>query len=242
MSFWLSVKNVIAKYFFNTTWRCNACGKEIFDGEYFCEDCLKTLPVNDGYICAHCGRATIQPEEYCSTCKDKLTAIDRGRSAFEYKPPISAMIKKVKYYNRRYHVEYFAERLKQVYLQNYFNADFILGVPMTKKAKRKRGFNQSELLAESVAKMLSIPIYSGLAKVKDTKRQAKLTRKERVLNLSGTFKVVDKNTIKDKSLVVIDDVTTTGSTLQIIAETLKKAGAKQVFAITVASVAPIDKY
>ena len=81
-----------------------------------------------------------------------------------------------------------------------------------------------------------------IAKVRETKRQARLTRSERLKNLSEAFSILDKKTVKDKVFVLIDDVTTTGATAETVASKLKKAGADKVYLITVASTLPINKY
>lgn len=232
----------LRRYFFNPKWRCLACGKEIFDDRDFCEQCERTLPYNDGAICGHCGRKVIAYEEYCSTCKNVLVSLDKCRSAFVYAQPISTLIKKAKYNNGRYLIDYFSSVLENIYLKNYFNADYLVFVPMTEKAKKKRGYNQSELLARNLSKRINVPVLDCIKKIKDTERQATLNRKERIKNLDGAFRVHDKKTIKDKSVVIVDDVSTTGSTAQVIAERLKNAGAKIVNLITVASASPIDQY
>ena len=230
------------KYLFNAEWKCLSCGAEIFGDKAFCEKCYNELPFNDGYICQHCGRKVIAAENYCSTCKGKLLSMDKGRSVFNYDKPISTMIKQLKYYNKRYLVDYFAKELSLCYLKNYFNADYITYVPMTKRSKAKRGYNQSQLLAKALSERVGVPLYDGLIKVKETKRQATLNRAQRLENLKQAFKVEDKKLLKEKTVVLVDDVTTTGSTAEVICERLKKAGATNVYLLTVASLPPIDKY
>ena len=242
----MKFKEFFAKVFnthlFNPDWRCLNCGREIFGKEKFCKDCLDSLPVNDGYICGHCGRAVIAPENYCTTCKNNLVALDKCRSYFVYKKPVSNLIQRLKYSNQRYLVDYFANCLKFVYLQNYFNADYLVFVPMTEKSEKRRGYNQSKLLAEALSRLTEVPVFYGLIKKSETKRQVTLGRKERLKNLQDSFRVKDKKSVVDKTLVIIDDVTTTGATAEVIAEALKRAGAKTVYLITVASTPPIDKY
>lgn len=232
----------IKKAFFYPKWRCVSCGKEVFDGEYFCADCKEKLPFIEGAFCEHCGRKTIADENYCSTCKGNLTETDRARSVFNYEKPISTLIKKAKYKNERYILDVFSEYLAGAYFKNYFSSDIIVYVPMTKKAEKKRGYNQSKILAVNVAESVGVPIFDVLEKTKDTKRQAKLTAKDRRQNLIDAFKVKDKKAVADKKVLIIDDVTTTGSTAEAIAIKLKKAGAKSVELLTVASVPPKDKY
>ena len=242
MSFIKKIKNFIAELFFNARWRCNVCGKEIFDGKYFCQECESKLPFNDGIICAHCGRKTIAPESYCSTCKEKLVALDKCRSAFVYDGEIAKLIKKAKFGGKRYILEIFSSYLSNCYFKHYFNSDVIVYVPMTKKALRKRGYNQSQILAQLVSDKVGVPTVDCIEKIKDTKRQATLDRAQRLKNLEGAFKITSRSMIKDKSVLIIDDVTTTGSTAEVIAERLKRAGASIVNLLTVASVPPKAGY
>lgn len=240
-NFFVKIGKWLKKYFYNPTWRCVACGKEIFEGD-FCKDCKEKLPFNDKIVCEHCGRKIIAPENYCTTCKGKLIYTDKGRSVFNYQPPVNVLIKKMKYGNGRYLADIFSSYLSVTYFKNYFNADLVTYIPMTEKSEKKRGYNQSKLLAEFTAKRINLPIEHCLKKIKETTRQAKLSKAERLKNLQGAFKVVDKKTVNGKSILVVDDVTTTGSTGEAVAEKLKRAGAKNVYLLTVASVPPIDKY
>ena len=236
MSFLSRIGAFFRKYFFNPKWRCLSCGKEIFDGEYFCGECAAKLPIREGAICAHCGRASLIPTEYCDTCKGKLTAIDKGRSAFEYDKPISGLIKRAKYEGEKYILTAFAEYLALMCFKNYLAADFIAYVPMTEKAEKKRGYNHGRILAEKTAEIMNIPVKECIIKTRETKRQAKLNGEQRRKNLIGAFKVTDKSAVKDKTALIIDDVTTTGATAEAIAEALKKAGARSVLLATVAGV------
>ena len=236
-----SFRAFIRKYFFNPHWRCAACGREIFGDEYFCADCEKALPVADGNICAHCGRKTDVPEDYCRSCKNRLTAIDKGRSAFFYDKPVSDLILKSKYGGGRYLLDMFAEYLAAVYFKNYFSADIICYVPMTEKAERKRGYNHSKLIALKFSELTGVKVGHCISKIKDTERQAKLTGRERAVNLAGSFRVTDKAAVRGKAVLLVDDVTTTGATAQEIGSVLKTAGAKTVYLITVASVPEVHK-
>lgn len=242
MKFIEKLKNFINEYFFNPKWRCNVCGKEIFEDKFFCEDCYNNLPFNNGLICNHCGRKVVGAEEYCTTCKNVLVSIDKGRSVFNYEGEIRKLITSAKYSGRKYLFQAFAEEMGELYYKNNFNADLLCFVPTTDKALKKRGYNQSRILAQSLSKKINVPVSECLIKTKETPRQAKLNRAERLKNLQGVFKVCDKKEIKDKTIVLIDDVATTGSTSEVIASVLKNAGAKCVYLLSVASVPPIDGY
>ena len=235
----MKIKDFLKRFFrlhvFNPEWSCSVCGKENFDGGFVCKECEGDLPYNDKMICEHCGRKTEVREEYCVTCKENMLSVDKARSVFSYEKAIRKLITSFKYDNCRYLAEYFGDKLTLIYLKNCFNADGFCYIPMTEKAERKRGYNQSKLLAERVAFKTGVPILDCLVKTKQTTRQAKLKRKERLENLKGVFKVNKRKIVKDKTLVIIDDVTTTGATAEVIAKALKKAGAKAVYLLTVAS-------
>jgi len=242
----MSIREQIGKffkrYFFFRSWRCVVCKKEIFHENGVCDECKQSLPYNDQNICDHCGRKLTVSANFCSTCKGNLIYLDKCRSAFDYQKPISALIKRLKYDNGRYLAEVFSEYLANVFFKNFIGTDVITFVPSTEKSLKKRGFNQSKLLAEKTSERINVPVVDCLIKVKETDRQAKLNREQRQKNLLEAFKVKDKRLIKDKNVLIIDDVTTTGSTAHAISQKLKKAGAKEIYLLTIASVAPNDKY
>ena len=236
------IKAVLKAHLFNPRWRCNWCNKEIFNEEYFCEECLEKLPLIDKNYCQHCGRELKSNGEFCTSCKEYMISVDKARSVYSYKPPIDKMIKDLKYFGKKYLVEILSKDLANVYFKNYFNADFIVYIPMLEKAEKERGFNQSKLIAEALSEKIKVPIKEVIKKVKPTVRQSKLSRKERLKNLKGTFRLYNKKLIKDKAILIVDDVLTTGATSEVIGELLKKYGAKAVYLLTVASVPNKEGY
>lgn len=234
--------NLIEKLFFNKKWTCNICGREIFNDKYFCSDCESKLPYIEGSFCAHCGRKTVAPEEYCSTCKNNLVSLDLCRSIFEYSSPIDKLIKKYKNYQNKYLAEVFCYYLQDYFYKFFHRVDVITFVPMFKKKQKKRGFNQSKLLAEKLSEKCKVNCVQLLEKVKETKGQKNLTRKQRLTNLSNAFRVVNKDQVVGKDILIIDDVTTTGWTAESLAAKLKKAKARKVYLLTIASVKPVEGY
>ncbi len=226
-----SLKNM----FFNVKWTCNACGNENFNGKYFCNDCLKILPRIEGDKCEHCGRKTAYPTAYCNSCREKNIHFDEARSIYEYKEPISNLIMSFKYEGNLYLAETFSEDLANIYFERFYNADFITFVPMTKKHYKERGYNQAEILSNELSKVIGVEVKEVIEKVKETERQATLNAKERKENLRGAFKV-NKKEVENKTVLLIDDVLTTGSTLDVLSEKLKQSGAKAVYCLTIASV------
>ncbi len=233
--------NFIDKYIFNTKWTCNVCGKEIFNGEYFCEDCKKNLPLNNGNICDHCGRHVASPEQYCLTCKGKLLNFYKGRSVYVYDKPISVLLKRLKYNGKKYLARMFAVDLAELYNTIDYQADIVTFVPMNKKKVLGRRFNHAKVLAEELSRLIDVPLNSSVVKVKGTKRQAQLNKNERLKNLEDAFRVTDKKAFKEKKVLLIDDVTTTGTTVNELSSRLMLAGATSVFVLTVASVGE-EKY
>ena len=109
----------------------------------------------------------------------------------------------------------------------------LIPIPLSDKKKKKRGFNQSEEIAKIISEVTKIETdFNCIIKVKDNKSQTELTRKERIENVKNTFKII-KN-IKNKNILLLDDVYTTGSTMEECAKTLKSAGANKVWGITIA--------
>ena len=147
------------------------------------------------------------------------------------------MIMGFKYSNKRYLAEIFAELCAFVLLKEFADSDFIINVPMHPKDKRKRGYNQTELLCKEISKKTGYTFVNGLfSKTKRTLRQATLSKEDRAKNLENAFKLEDKKAVKDKIILIVDDCMTTGATVEAIAKSLKKSKAKKVYVITVASV------
>lgn len=232
----MSLKSFFRALMFDKRWTCSVCGAEIFGEDYFCPDCLEKLPFITGERCAHCGRKTEQAETYCDTCKNFFVSVDVARSVFDFSGDVPMLIKRFKYKNGRYLAGVFAKDLAPMILKNFPKADVAVYIPMTDKAKRKRGFNQTELLAREVSALTGLPVSDALVKISETPRQALLGRNERLKNLEKTFKITEKGAFEGKRVLIIDDVTTTGATAETVAKLLKKKGAAEVYLATIASV------
>jgi ComF family protein len=115
------------------------------------------------------------------------------------------------------------------------NIDLLVPVPLHKKRKRKRGYNQSALLCNAISRTTDIPVNEiSLQRVKNTISQTKFNLVQRRKNVADAFRVVNKKEIVNKTILLVDDVITSGSTINACAEQLKINGAKEIFAITVA--------
>ncbi len=212
---------------------CDICGRETF-GTNLCEDCLKTLVLNDKASCPVCGRKTVQPE-ICMECKVRPPRFKRAVSAFSYEGGAVVLIDKFKN-GAGYLKEFFADKICEK-LTNFSQYDCIVYVPLTRRAKLKRGYNQGELLAYAVSNRTGKPVIKGaVEKKRKTGEQKDLSREERSKNLSGCFRVVKRQEVKSRRVLVVDDVLTTGATAEEMTKVLLRAGAAQVYLATVASV------
>lgn len=234
MKFLQALGKVFRNLFAPTNFKCLNCGRDVFDDTGFCPDCTKLLPFNNGKTCPRCGVGIDGEETYCGHCAFEKVHFDKAYSAFHYDGIIKKAIIKMKFHNLGSYANTLAYYLVYLANKHQLNFDVVTFAPMSKKARRVRRYNQAELLAKSFCEILGIdPPVSTLVKIKETTPQERLTRSERKQNLVGAYKI-DAD-VKGKVVLVIDDVKTTGSTLNECAKVLKRAGATAVICLTVAS-------
>lgn len=208
------------------------CGYEIFEGD-LCADCLKSIVFNAGATCPVCGRKTAS-EEICIECKARLPSYKRGVSPLSYEGGTLALIGAFK--NGKPYIAYFLAREMAKKAALLPPADGLVYVPMTRKSLRRRGYNQARLIAREMSRLTGVPVLDGaVRKTGETSVQKQLSRAERENNLKTCFKA-DRAAVKGKVLLVVDDVCTTGATLNAVTECLKAAGAAAVYCVTAASV------
>lgn len=169
--------------------------------------------------------------------KDKLKYFDYQIKMFRYENIIREKIIDYKFNEKAYLYKTFEKMIlktKKTYsfLKKY---DIILYVPMFKKHKLIRGYNQSELIARKISDTLGITLEkNNLTKVINTKKQSTLTKSERERNVKNAFKLKNPEKIKDKKVILFDDIYTTGSTVNECSKILKKAGATEIAILTIA--------
>ena len=216
---------------------CIVCSREIPDGTKFqiCEDCISKIHRISGQLCGKCGDEILEDNKICDHCKDSSYGFDQNRSYCFYDEESSKIVKGLKYARRKYYAKYVAEMLADI--KGYFDdVDMICFVPINKKRRNERGFNQAEEIAIELSKLVGKEVANLLAKDENSKHQAGLSQKERMLNLVGSFSVIDseKEKIKGKTLLIIDDVFTTGTTLSECSKALKKLKPKKIKTLTFA--------
>ena len=214
---------------------CIICGKEVFDGLGFCEHCKKSVVFNIGKTCKRCGVGIDGAEDYCGNCAFDNVHFDKSYAAFSYEGAVRDAILKMKFGGMGRYAKIFAKYLAYLATKNDLQFDAVCFPPMSAKSRRQRGFNQSQLLAKYFCEIMDCNdrYLDALSKVRETERQEKLNRTDRKTNLVGAYKV--KADVKGKRVLVIDDVKTTGATLDECAKALKDAGAVSVVGLMVSA-------
>lgn len=216
---------------------CLVCNRELGENTHFslCEHCMNDLPKNNGKTCVKCGEQIHSQSKYCLRCKHKKPKFTRCFSPLLYEKPVTNMIRNFKYNNQTYYAETLGNFLVESYVLNNLKCDFVIPVPLHEKRLQERGYNQAELLANQLHTHLHLPVVTQvLHRTKNTQTQTALNKEERVKNVEKAFKVTNKEVLKDRIVLLVDDVYTTGSTLNECAKVLLRAGAKEVYCLTLA--------
>lgn len=197
----------------------------------FCPDCWGEIEPYNGPSCQICGEPfTSEHGIHCSNCLKDPPPFTKAYSFGLYGGVLEEAIKTFKFGKQKTLSRPLGEMLCSI--KDLPEADAVVAVPLVKKALLERGFNQSLLLASVFSKITGIPLLPhALMKIKDTSPQAMMNRKERLLSLKGAFSARD---VTGKKIIIVDDVMTTGATMRECSKTLIKAGASQVFSVTLA--------
>ncbi len=220
--------------------RCLFCENPFGQGE-ICGTCQKELAAYSSWPrCQHCGRFFPEDAAYkiCEECRNNPGSLELIRSVLPYQDLARQIVGNLKYRQERRLVEPMAVYLAQAIQSEKRHFQVIIPVPMFSGKLKKRGFNQAALLAEAVAAKLDLPWKEGLKKLRDTHSQAGLNKQERLSNLQGTLAVTDSKAIEGQNILLIDDVLTTGSTLEACSNILRQNGAVRVWGLVFASSLP----
>ncbi len=217
--------------------RCPVCDRIVVPaGEKICLECMGKPRLLTPPWCMKCGKKLAQEGEFCADCRSKKHAFDRGRALYAY-DSVAGSIYRFKYGGRREYADFFGEQMAE-YLGNFIRStqpDALIPIPLHRKRMAVRGYNQAQLLAEAVGSRLGVPVCPDfLVRVKNTAPLKYENPKERQNNLKKAFNIA-RNDVKLKRVVVVDDIYTTGSTMDEAAGTLKEAGVKEVCFIALAS-------
>lgn len=211
--------------------RCPICDAAVLPGKRICAGCKEKLRPASGNVCLKCGKPLAdERKEFCADCAKKPRRFTQGRALWIYEKEAKASIYRFKYQNKREYGSAYAEEIARR------DGDWILSkgiqaiipVPLHKNRKRKRGYNQAEILAKELGRLLKLPVKDGiLVRIRDTKPQKTLSDGERKRNLKHAFHVTGG--MAPERVLLVDDIYTTGSTLDAAAAALLEAGAAKVY-------------
>lgn len=208
---------------------CGGCDKT---GSRWCQECQKKIKVLNGIVCEVCGL----PQEQVGVCKTCL--VDRPhfrmlRAWTVFENPIQHALHKLKYRKDMSMGDSIAFQMLPFVKNLNWQMDMIIPTPLGKQRMKERGYNQVAMVAKPLALALQVQYASdAITRRKETRSQVGLTKPERKKNVEGAFQA--DASVKRKSVMVMDDVSTTGATLSSMAEALYQAGAENVYALTVA--------
>ena len=220
---------------------CVLCASPEANSHAVCKACLNDLPWHPKTSCPQCGLSS--SSMVCGSCLNSPPDFDVTKAVFLYAYPVDAMMLRYKYGNMLNLGDTFGEFLaEKTVLENHFkNIDLIIPMPMHPQRLKERGFNQALEIAKVLCKNHKEKLdYKSVERQTLTPPQASLPLKERVKNIKGAFKVnTDKlGKLQGKRIAIVDDVMTTGASLNELAKTLKKAGASHVECWVIARTLP----
>ena len=226
---------------------CKICEKPIrcSNGYSICENCFKTIELIEHPYCIKCGKPLLLTDFFkqngkilCLDCKRKKYSFEFCRSIGIYDKVLKKCIHLFKYYGEKKLAKPLGKLMVDYLLRNNEfkkKVDLIIPVPLHKDNLRKRGFNQSGLLSKIIGDYFSIPVgESVLIKKKTTLFQVNLSKKEREKNILKAFSVERPEEINGKNILILDDVFTTGTTVEECAKELIKSRANNIFVLTLA--------
>ena len=212
--------------------KCAGCGKW---GERYCSACFNESVLIPAPICQICGDPLPESGEViCARCRTQQVAYTAVRSWAVFKEPLQNAIHQLKYRQDRGLGEVLAQPMIKILKKYMWDIDLVIPVPLDAARRKERGYNQAALLARPISWETGIPYRAGvMTRIKITQQQVGLNITERCENMAGAFEA-DRDQVSGKRVLVIDDVITTGATLNACAHALIGAGAERVFGLTLA--------
>ncbi len=222
---------------------CSMCSMPLTDDAtpHFCDTCWRTVSLMPPSRCTRCDRpfpspiaTTYSPTHICRSCSTRRPAYTRAWTLYPYVPPVQEALCLLKYRGKVSLVPALA-RLMIDQLPSLDPVDLIMPVPLHSQRLREREFNQSLLLADLVGRHLHLPVScTDLLRTTPSQPQTMLSRRDRLRNLRKAFSLRRPDAVVNKRILLIDDVYTTGTTVNECAKTLRKAGSGDVYVLTLA--------
>ncbi len=213
---------------------CCFCGK--VSKTSMCDVCAKEIVYIEEPRCKRCGKPIRSEEaEFCYDCGEHTVHYDQGLSIWVHKGPVKWSVYQFKYHNQRIYGEFYVSEWYRLYKSQLeeWGVDLIIPIPLHKRRKRKRGYNQAEILAKHLSRLSGIPMDpDAVVRVHNTRPQKELSHKQRKQNLRQAFRI-QKDWKPVNSVLLIDDIYTTGNTIDTVAKILKEKGVGKVWFFTI---------
>lgn len=218
---------------------CPVCGEIVMPaGELICPGCREKISYVKGPSCMKCGKSVeSERTEYCFDCRNLPKSYERNLALVNYTPVISRSLSKVKYHNCRQNLDFFCEEILRSYgkIIQSWQAQALIPVPVHPSRRRKRGFNQTEEMGKRLEEQLGIPMDCNiLFRYKKTMPQKELSDRQRLKNLEQAFTASLDAGRTYQTVILLDDIYTTGSTAEACTKALKKVGIRTVYMLTIA--------
>ena len=216
--------------------RCVVC-KQV--GTWLCDRCVSQIPLFDAPICPQCGRPVGSAESgvarLCTVCRSAPLRVSPIRAAFLFEGAIRDVIHALKYRGARDILKPLTGRLAESWHYHNMQSDVLVPVPLHAHREAKRGYNQAALVAKAIGRQVGVPVVANaLLRVRDTDSQTRLNRDERKRNVDAAFACAECTPFVGRRITLVDDVATTGATLDACAAVLFACGAQSVNAFTLA--------
>lgn len=216
---------------------CPGCDRILGRGELICEACKNKIQYIVEPRCKKCGKGLAKEEyELCYDCQHSTHLFRMGVAAFRYDKLISKSIYRFKYHNRRTYARFYGTALYTSCKDDIkrWQADALIPVPIHRRKEQRRGYNQAELLANELGKIMDVPVDNRcLKRIRDTKPQKDFDKTGRKKNLEKAFKICT-DVVEYKKVILVDDIYTTGSTIDECASVLMQAGVKDIYFVSLA--------
>ncbi len=210
--------------------RCVVCRQV---GTWLCPECANQIPLLLGPVCPCCGVATPNGM-LCRACQETPLRLEGIRSVASLRGPVRAAIHYLKYRHARELADPLGELMARYWWQNPLPAEVIVPVPLHPSRLRRRGYNQAALLAWALSRRIGLPMEEdALCRVRDTASQMRLKAADRRRNVEDAFRCTTDR-LSGRRVLLVDDVCTTGATLEACADALRRGGAREVWALTLA--------
>jgi ComF family protein len=216
--------------------RCPFCDGVIPPGWQICDDCTGKAELVTEPVCKRCGKPIENSRrEYCGDCERKKHFYDAGKAVFVYQGAVQRSLYRFKYANRREYASFYGEMACIQYARwiSTLGIEAVIPIPLHRKRRQERGYNQAELLADEIGRRMGIPVEKKLLlRCLNTRPQKELDDRERKKNLKKAF-IITQNIVQLRKVLLVDDIYTTGSTVDAAAECLKKSGIQKVYVLCI---------